>query len=139
MARKSLQRTPIDLKLCNASSTDLNYIQEEFLATINRVDSWIESRKSNLLVGYGAGGRGVMTLAQLKYSNYFEALLDISYSNSELYTPLTAIPVVGPEKFEEYNSAEVLVFSFGYFDEILNNLVSLGYKEDCITNYLTIS
>ena len=80
-----------------------------------------------------------MTLAQLKYSNYFEALLDISYSNSELYTPLTAIPVVGPEKFEEYNSAEVLVFSFGYFDEILNNLVSLGYKEDRITNYLTIS
>ena len=102
----------------------------------DRVDSWIESRKSNLLVGYELEDE-VMTLAQLKYSNYFEAL-DISYSNSELYTPLTAIPVVGPEKFEEQFRRST-VFSFGYFDEILNNLVSLGYKEDRITNYLTIS
>ena len=139
IAQKLLTKSPLNLPIIHSCSTDLRDIQAQLHNTVSRLDSWVTSRSSNSLVGYGAGGRGVMTLAQLSQATSFKALLDISYRNTQLYTPLSAIPVVGPERFQLYANSDVLVFSFGYFQEILAHLLSLGYKNERIFNYLDIA
>lgn len=158
---KVLSINPIDENLCRANSlivigqksSDEDYINIEAYITnnlkskncqlelidleikikklISQVDNWIKSIDGEI-VGYGAGGRGIMTLAQLKYSYKFRALLDIAYSNKNVSTPKTAIPVIGPEKFKNYKNSYVLVFSFGYFSEIKTSLIKEGYKSSKI-------
>ena len=95
---------------------------------ISRLDTWALS-KGNKLVGYGAGGRGVMTLSQMKTGSNFLALLDKNFDNRNLKTPITRVPIIGPSAWKNYENCYVLVFSFGYYEEILNDLISIGFNK----------
>lgn len=106
--------------------SNLINLERRISRLICSVDKWIEST-DELIVGYGAGGRGIMTLAQLRNFDKFRALLDIAYENRNFKTPKTLIPVVGPEYFHLYNDHSVLVFSFGYYDEIREALLLRGF------------
>jgi hypothetical protein len=44
------------------------------------------------LVGFGIGGRGVMTLAALSNYARFSAMLDSNYDEKQLLTPKTGLP-----------------------------------------------
>jgi hypothetical protein len=107
-------------------SISLNVLQQKINRLKESIDNWLDSTPGNI-VGYGAGGRGVMTLAQLENAHRISIVLDFSYSNRHVRTPKTLIPVVGPEYFSEYCNASVLVFSFGYFAEVHNTLVENGF------------
>jgi hypothetical protein len=100
--------------------------------TINRIDSWIESLGADDLIGWGVGGRGVMTLAALSNHNKFKTIIDTNYITGLYSTPKTHIPVSGPDAVYRMNSSWCLVFSFGYFDEIKNLLIKNGFNSDKI-------
>jgi SAM-dependent methyltransferase len=107
----------------------LESLNSRIKATVVCLDTWIDSLPtSNDLVGFGAGGRGVMTLAALSNSNRFKALFDSNYNSNRYLTPKTRIPIVGPDGWQRFSDAYCLVFSFGYFDEIKNQLIEKGFS-----------
>jgi hypothetical protein len=75
------------------------------------------------LAGYGAGGRGITTLAMSGIgSEEMAYLCDMNSSIHGRYTPKSHLPLVGPEHLLEDWVNEVIVFSFGYMQEIATEL-----------------
>ncbi|PIT74713.1 methyltransferase domain-containing protein [Limnohabitans sp. JirII-31] len=113
----------------------LNDLDQRIKTTIARIDDWVDSLPINSdLVGFGAGGRGVMTLAALRKSERFKALFDSNYQSERYFTPKTRIPIVGPDGWSDFSSAHCLIFSFGYFDEIKKQLTEKGFSSDKIVS-----
>jgi len=80
-------------------------------------------RSAGRVAGYGAGGRGVMTLAAAGLGPGDVAYLcDANPAFGGLLAPKSRIPVVPPEHALEHPVDEVVVFSFGYLDEIAARL-----------------
>jgi len=73
--------------------------------------------------GYGAGGRGVMTLGAAQLGNGdLSYICDQNPSFHGLLAPKSHVPVVAPSRLIDDPVDEVIVFSFGYMDEILRTL-----------------
>lgn len=116
----------------------LDDLQKRITTTIDRIDDWLRTLPdSSNVVGFGAGGRGVMTVAALKEHKKIKALLDSNYKSNKYLTPKTRIPVVGPDSWGQYKDAYCIVFSFGYFNEILEALIKVGFKKENIISLLT--
>lgn len=93
--------------------------------SLSRLREYVHNRNKagKRLAGYGAGGRGVMTLAMAGLSSSdISYLCDRNQSLHGLYTPRSHIPVVSPDCLLEDPVDEVIVFSFGYLDEIKQQL-----------------
>lgn len=80
------------------------------------------------LAGYGAGGRGVMTLAAMSNASKLRYLVDKKPKRPGLVVPKSGIPLVSLDALKSDPVDEILVFSFGYMDEIQTELGALGYK-----------
>ena len=71
------------------------------------------------IAGYGAGGRGVLTIAQAGLSAHDIAYVcDGNPAAHGMLMPVSRVPVVAPETLTTDPVDEVIVFSYGYFDEI---------------------
>lgn len=71
------------------------------------------------LAGYGAGGRGIMTLAMSGVGNEaMTYLCDMNISIHGYYSPKSHLLLVSPQHLLEDWMDEVIVFSFGYMEEI---------------------
>lgn len=80
------------------------------------------------LAGYGAGGRGVMTLAAMSNASKLRYLVDRKPKRPGLVVPKSGIPLVGLDTMKSDPVDEILVFSFGYMKEIQSEIGALGYK-----------
>lgn len=133
IAKKININSKINIKCSELNNRSLEIIDSRIKETIRKIDDWvINLPKNSKLVGFGAGGRGVMTLAALKNYSRFSALFDSNYHSQKYLTPKTRIPIVGPDRWTDFNEAYCLIFSFGYFDEIKNQLIAKGYKSEKI-------
>lgn len=90
------------------------------------------------IAGYGAGGRGVMTLAAVKNAGLLSYLVDKKPKQSGVFTPKSHIGVYEITHLSEQPVNEAIVFSFGYMDEIKQDLAKMGYPEDSIVSMLDI-
>lgn len=82
-----------------------------------------KTRKGQRIAGYGAGGRGVMTLAMADLnSDDIAYVCDLNPSFYGLFTPRAHVPVVEPGRLLTDPVDEVIVFSFGYLNEIKQQL-----------------
>jgi SAM-dependent methyltransferase len=114
-------------------NVQLDTLNNRIIGMINRLNQWVDSIPVNEeIVGFGAGGRGVMTLAAMENPRRFKALLDSNYRSGKFVTPKTRIPVVGPDQWPSFATAHCLVFSFGYFSEIKEQLTQNGYMPEKI-------
>ena len=112
--------------------------QERVSSTISRIDNWISQLPStSKIVGFGAGGRGIMTIAALSEFEKINALFDSNFESYKYETPKTRIPIVGPDGWHQYKDAYVIVFSFGYYEEILRALINAGFKNERIVSLLS--
>lgn len=119
----SLEHTP----------ADMDGTQRRIQALIARLNDWVARLPNGeCLVGFGVGGRGVMTLAAMRQPERFSAMFDSNYTSNQLLTPKTRVPVVGPKQWSEYRDAHCLVYSFGYFQEIRQQLLKAGFDSDRI-------
>ena len=117
------------------SAADYAWIQDRVHAAIGRIDAWIANLPAeHLLVGFGAGGRGVMTLAALSGHPRFSAVFDSNHQSGRVLTPKTHVPVCGLDRLAEFKDAWCLVFSFGYLAEITETLLASGYRADRIVS-----
>jgi hypothetical protein len=90
------------------------------------------------LAGYGAGGRGVMTLAVAAEPGDFAYVVDKNPMFHSFYTPGSHIPVCGPDRLLSDPVEEVVVFSFGYFAEIYEELVEVRARGTRLTSLLDL-
>ncbi len=83
--------------------------------------SWVRERRraGETVAGWGAGGRGVMTLAYTGLGPDDVAyLVDRNPAAHGLVAPGSHVPVVGPRHLDLEPVDHLIVFSYGYFDEI---------------------
>lgn len=94
-------------------------------ASLSRFRAFIQSKKQEgkRLAGYGAGGRGALTLASVAEPGDFAYVCDKNPVFHGTCTPGAHVPVVEPERLLHDPVDEVVVFSFGYFQEIYQELV----------------
>ena len=98
------------------------------IANLERfVDRFTQNGKK--LAGYGAGGRGVMTLAAMSNSSKLSYLVDKKPKGVGLVVPASGIPLVGIEALGTTPVDNIVVFSFGYMMEIKTELAALGYTD----------
>jgi hypothetical protein len=71
-----------------------------------------------MIAGYGAGGRGVMTMAAVAEPGDIDFVCDGNLDFHGRYTPVSHVLVCDPSELERRMPDEVVVFSFGYFEEI---------------------
>lgn len=80
--------------------------------------------------GYGGWGRGVTTLAMAGLTDrHLEFVVDGNRNLHGCYTPVTNLPIVGPELVTKEVVDEVIVFNYAYIDEIritLNSFMENG-------------
>jgi ubiquinone/menaquinone biosynthesis C-methylase UbiE len=96
---------------------------------IVNLEAFVEgvTASSKRVAGYGAGGRGVMTLAAMDNASKLSYLVDKKPKRQGLVVPKTGIPLVDIEALKSDPVDEILVFSFGYMQEIQAEVGVLGY------------
>lgn len=97
------------------------------IANLDRFVNEITS-SGKTLAGYGAGGRGVLTLAAMQTAGRLRYLADKMPKGRGVVAPKSGLPVVGLEALRESPVDEILVFSFGYLEEIQAELKPFGYE-----------
>ena len=90
------------------------------------------------IAGYGAGGRGVMTLASMKNANNFKFLIEKNPKSKNIYAPGSGVPIVNLGHLKENSVDEILVFSYGYMNEIKKDLKNYGYESNQIKSFIDI-
>lgn len=117
----------------------LRAIQQNVRGAIANVDAWLSVNQDKTIVAYGAGGRGVMTTAALSNCERLSYMVDKNPKAIDVYAPKTHLPVFGIEELGKRRADLVLVFSFGYMEEIVSELQSLyGYEPQQFVSVLEL-
>lgn len=90
------------------------------------------------VAGYGAGGRGVMTMAATARPGDIQYVCDKNPAFHGYYTPCSQVPVVSPAYAIEHPVDEMIVFSFGYFSEIYDDMKEFRDKGGRLINLLDV-
>ena len=112
---------------------------EDIHRSIGRFREWVKAsrRSGRRIAGYGAAGRGILTLAAVADPGDFVYVCDKNPSLQGYYTPKSHVPIVGLGRvFEKPRVDEIVVFSFGYFKEIATDLAEYTAKGGKLTSML---
>jgi hypothetical protein len=90
------------------------------------------------LAGYGAGGRGVMTLAATTRPGDFAYVCDKNPAFHGYYTPGSHVLVDSPDRLLVDPVDELIVFSFGYFREIYDELAEFRARGGKLISMLNL-
>ena len=116
--------------------TDLN---SNIQNSIEQIDNWLLENKDLAIVAYGAGGRGIMTIAALKNQNLIKYIVDKNPKSENIFAPKSHISVYGIDELGKNRADKILVFSFGYYDEIVEELGDkFGYKPEQFVSLLEL-
>lgn len=117
-----------------------NQISESIYQGIANLDRFVNEQidQGKSIAGYGAGGRGVMTLAAMSSAHKLKYLVDKKPKQSGLLTPRSHIAVVSIDELKTNPVDKLLVFSFGYMEEIKSEVGRLGYLPNQFHSLLDI-
>jgi len=113
-------------------------LSDNIYSSIKNLDYWLEQNQDKKIVAYGAGGRGVMTLAAAKNADKICFMVDKNPKARDIWTPKSHIPVFGIEQLGKEKVDIVIVFSFGYFDEIVWECTQYGLQREQFISILDI-
>ncbi len=138
MKADSIKNYPLDI---NFEIEELKKLNSNVLESIERIQDWLKDSHTNgtSIVAYGAGGRGVMTIAALNDYFHIKYIVDKNPKAQNIFAPKSHLPVYGIEELGMNRADKILVFSFGYFNEIVTELVEkFGYKPEQFTSILDL-
>ena len=109
-------------------------------SAIQNLDRFVDQMTANgkSLAGYGAGGRGVMTLAAMRSAPKLKYLVDKKPKRPGIVAPKSGVPLVSLDELASNPVDAILVFSFGYIDEIRREVSALGYQPDQFYSLLDV-
>ena len=109
-------------------------------SAIQNLDRFVDQMTAHgkTLAGYGAGGRGVMTLAAMRSAPKLKYLVDKKPKRPGLVAPKSGVPLVSLDELASNPVDAIFVFSFGYIDEIRREVSALGYQPDQFYSLLDV-
>lgn len=117
----------------------LTHLGSNIKLAIDRIDNWLYENRNQIIAAYGAGGRGIMTIAALKHSELISYIVDKNPKAENIFSPKSHLPVYKIDELAFNRVDKILVFSFGYYDEIVNEIVTkYEYKTDQIISVLEL-
>jgi SAM-dependent methyltransferase len=118
---------------------EIKSLSANIYESIERLEEWLDSNKEKTIVAYGAGGRGIMTIAALRNPEIFSFIVDKNPKAANIYAPKSHLPVFSLDVLGDKRADVIVVFSFGYFDEIVAELVGkFGYTKNQFISILSI-
>ena len=116
------------------------HFAETITSGIRNFEAGIEyfHKQNKKIAGYGAGGRGVMTLAAVSNAHLLAYVVDKNPKGEHIFMPKTHLPVFGIEKLKHDPVDVIFVFSYGYMAEIMNELAQYGYKPEQFVSMLDL-
>ena len=81
------------------------------------------------LAGYGAGFRGIMYCSLIPNASAFAYFVDGNPALHDSRMPKSQLPVYAPEHLQTDPVDYIVVFSHGYFQEIVSTCEALGYPK----------
>ena len=84
------------------------------------------------LAGYGAGYRGIMYCSLIPNASAFAYFVDGNASLHGSRMPKSQVPVYAPEHIQTDPVDYIVVFSHGYFKEIVSTCETLGYPKSAL-------
>ena len=117
--------------------SDLKQKINKGIKNLERYSS-IKKRNGKKIAGYGAGGRGVMTLASMNNAKNFKFLIEKNPKSKNIYAPGSGLPIVNLQHLKENPVDEILVFSYGYMNEIKKDLKNYGYNSNQIKSFIDV-
>jgi hypothetical protein len=128
LANAEIEEVP-DLASFEAPHLDELRTFQDFQASVLRsftnLREYIETGRARgrRFAGYGGWGRGVTTLAMAQLSDkHLEFVVDGNSNLRGCFTPVTGFRIEGPESVSREAVDEVIVFNYGYIEEIRNTL-----------------
>jgi SAM-dependent methyltransferase len=117
-----------------------DHVGSDIRKGIANLDSFVQrvTDSGRTIAGYGAGGRGVMTLAAMSNASKLSYLVDKSPKGDGLVVPKSGIPLVGIEALRSDPVDELIVFSFGYMKEIQSEVGAMGYAPEQFHSLLDV-
>ena len=107
--------------------------------SIERIEVWLKENSNLKIVAYGAGGRGIMTIAALKEFSNIKYIVDKNPKAKNIYSPKSNLPVFDIERLGINRADKILVFSFGYYNEIISELgKKFNYLPEQFTSILEL-
>lgn len=119
---------------------NFEYISKNIANSIANLDAYVSRRhrEGKRVAGYGAGGRGVMTLAAMHTASLLCYIVDKKPKQFSCLTPKSRVPVVTVDALLNDPVDEILVFSFGYMSEILDDVQKIGYRPNQLVSLLDV-
>ncbi len=131
-----LKKYPVDIEF---ESAELKTLNENVNRSIDRIQSWLRDNASVKIVAYGAGGRGIMTIGALNNFSGISYIVDKNPKSENIFSPKSHLPVFGIEELGKNRADKILVFSFGYYNEIVSELgTKFNYRPDQFTSILEL-
>lgn len=90
--------------------------------SIKNFEAWLEENSDKKIAAYGAGGRGIMTLAAIGNYNRLAYIVDKNPKAIKICSPKTHLGVYNLDILSQQKVDIIIVFSFGYFDEIVEEV-----------------
>ncbi len=114
-------------------------LNSEIQKSIERIDAWLLENRNQKVVAYGAGGRGVMTIAALIHPELIQYIVDKNPKAKNIFAPKSHLQVFGIEELGRKRADKILVFSFGYYNEIVSELgEKFNYLPEQFTSILDL-
>jgi C-methyltransferase C-terminal domain/Putative zinc binding domain/Methyltransferase domain len=120
---------------------------QDFQASVSRsfghLRGYIEAGRASgrRFAGYGGWGRGVTTLAMAGLTaEHLEFVVDGNPNLRGCFTPVTGLPIEAPDAVSRDAVDEVIVFNYGYIEEIRHTLAGFiagGGKVTSVIDLLT--
>ena len=117
----------------------------DFQASVSRSFSnlrrYIEDQRGRgrRCAGYGGWGRGVTTLAMAQLGEkHLEFVVDGNPNLHGCYTPVTGFRITGPDSVTSGAVDEVIVFNYGYIEEIRNTLSDFIAKGGTVVSVIDL-
>ena len=118
---------------------ELKALNKNVQNSVVRIENWLKDNAGLKIAAYGAGGRGVMTIAALPEHSAFTLMVDKNPKAKNIFAPKSHLQVFGIEELEHNRVDKILVFSFGYFNEVVEELCRrFNYQPDQFTSILDL-
>lgn len=139
IARKKQGDKPYSFSLIENEVKEIESLSKNIYNSIDNFENWLKQHSDKVIVAYGAGGRGVMTIAALQNSDKLSYIVDKNPKAQDIYSPKSHIPIYPITKLKDDSADIIIIFSFGYYQEIVDELVAeFGYKESQFISILDI-
>ena len=123
------------------NSNEISVSTKEFILQLSKANKAVKTYINGLssenyrVSGFGGWGRGIGSIAQAELTEKeLYCVFDNNQNLNECYIPGTNIPIYSPskEKLDEIN--EIIVFNYGYIEEIRQQILDLTSKQIKITS-----